>query len=214
MLDFEKYTHVIWDWNGTILNDAELCFAIVNEMLAAEGREALPIEEHREIFEFPVQKYYEKLGYQFQGGEGFNEISRQFIDAYVSRVSECALNPGIENCLKQFDEIDMSQVILSATLLEQLLRIIPKHNISHYFEEVMALDHARAHGKLEIGRTWMAECSHSPENTLLIGDTLHDFEVAEALGADCLLVASGQQSRERLETADIKVVDSIDEIWG
>ena len=47
---------------------------------------------------------------------------------------------------------------------------------------------------------------------LLIGDTLHDAEVAAAADVDCVLVAHGHQSKERLKQSGAQVVDSLEAI--
>ncbi len=52
----------------------------------------------------------------------------------------------------------------------------------------------------------------NPERTLLIGDTLHDYDVAQALGCKCILVANGHQSRKRLLSSDAKVYSCLNEI--
>ncbi|MFN7134148.1 MAG: HAD family hydrolase [Myxococcales bacterium] len=49
----------------------------------------------------------------------------------------------------------------------------------------------------------------SPARTLLVGDTDHDAEVAEALGVRCLRIDSGHQKRARLEKSGAEIVDRI-----
>ena len=58
-----KVKHIIWDWNGTLLDDLDVSMAALNEVLKSEQ---LPLvldkEEYRQYFQFPVIKYYEKVG--------------------------------------------------------------------------------------------------------------------------------------------------------
>ena len=61
-----NYDLVIWDWNGTLLDDTELCYRIANEMRIERGMTPmLGIEEYREFFTFPVIDYYKRMGYTF-----------------------------------------------------------------------------------------------------------------------------------------------------
>lgn len=39
---------------------------------------------------------------------------------------------------------------------------------------------------------------YDPEKVLMVGDTLHDLEVANAMGIKCVLVAQGHTSYTRL----------------
>ena len=55
-----KYKYIIWDWNGTLLNDVWLCIEIMNEMLENRNLPSITYDKYREIFDFPVQRYYEK----------------------------------------------------------------------------------------------------------------------------------------------------------
>jgi len=41
---------------------------------------------------------------------------------------------------------------------------------------------------------------------------VHDYEVAQAMGTDCVLVAGGHHSRRRLEATGAPVVDRLDQI--
>ena len=48
---------------------------------------------------------------------------------------------------------------------------------------------------------------------LLIGDTIHDYEVAEGLNTDCLLVSNGHQNNEKLKSLNIPVYNNLEEIF-
>ena len=49
------YRHFIWDWNGTLLNDAWLCVDIINSMLEERGIERVTAERYAQIFGFPLK---------------------------------------------------------------------------------------------------------------------------------------------------------------
>ena len=58
-----KYTHIIWDFNGTVLDDVEAGIRSVNDMLAARGLPVITsVAQYRELFSFPVIDYYRRLG--------------------------------------------------------------------------------------------------------------------------------------------------------
>ena len=63
-----RYTDVIWDFNGTILDDVAAGIASVNKMLSDRGLPTIKDEEHyRKIFRFPIIEYYRALGFDFIG---------------------------------------------------------------------------------------------------------------------------------------------------
>ena len=57
-----RIEHVVWDWNGTLVDDAKLCVDIVNGILSEHMMPAVSLEFYRDHFSFPVSSYYEKIG--------------------------------------------------------------------------------------------------------------------------------------------------------
>ena len=54
---------IVWDWNGTLLNDVNLCFECINRLLVSKNLDPLiDLAAYRDIFEFPIQNYYQKAG--------------------------------------------------------------------------------------------------------------------------------------------------------
>ena len=90
-------------------------------------------------------------------------------------------------------------------------RQIAQFDIQHYFATLLGLDDIYAGSKEDIGRQYLRRCGIAPEETCMIGDTLHDADVARAIGAHCVLVARGHQSRETLLTSGYPVVNTLEE---
>ena len=202
-----KYEHIIWDWNGTLFDDAWLCVDIMNGMLASRGMPRLSRERYAQIFEFPVRGYYGRLGFD-PVRDPFETLSDEFIAAYVRRKYECALRDGAESMLTDIHRAGVSQNVLSAAKHEHLLIILNHFGIMPYFRDVSGLDNHHADGKLANAHTMMDKLALEPGKTLLIGDTLHVVYVARAIGVDCVLVCSGHQSRERLRaTGQLLIAD-------
>lgn len=204
---------VIWDFNGTILDDLHLCLDIENQMLEKRGlRAGYTPEEYRELFCFPVIEYYYKLGYTFED-ETYEDISVEFNDLYDRGFDTCRLVEGFEELIRESIEKGYRNVILSASRHEALLNQCHQLHIAHYFDEILGMDNALAASKVEMAKKWMESSDVSPEECLYIGDTDHDFETAEALGiSNCILAACGHQSYEVLKRKTDNVVHSLKEV--
>ena len=74
----------------------------------------------------------------------------------------------------------------------------------------MGLDNIHAAGKTDIARAWRK--NNPCAKALFIGDTIHDAEAARESGCDCVLFSGGHQSRDRLISEKIPVVNNISEI--
>ena len=87
-----KYDNIIWDWNGTLLDDVELCSSIMNNLLRKESLPEISIEKYREIFTFPVEEYYKLAGHSFEK-KSFELLGKDFMVEYEEKKLSCKLYP-------------------------------------------------------------------------------------------------------------------------
>ena len=100
--------------------------------------------------------------------------------------------------------------MLSASSLEPLKQQLKELEIEEYFDEVLGIDNIYAGSKVDIGLKWIKD--KDPNECLMIGDSLHDKEVADAMNVRCVLVAKGHQAKDILIQECANVVDDIREI--
>jgi len=206
-----RYKHIMWDWNGTLLDDTWLCVEVLNEILKSEEKSPISVDDYRMHFGFPVIKYYEHLGFPVDESS-FAEVSRRFISAYEARWLECELQPGADHWLKQVSDLGVTQSVLSAAKQEALEFGVNHFGLRRHFMALVGLDNIYAAGKVELGKSWIAQLDWDPAEVLLIGDTLHDHEVAEAMGTDCVLFTHGHHPVERLSDCGVPVLHHFDEL--
>ena len=204
-----KHTkHVIWDWNGTLLDDAVLCVEVMNVVLARRKLPPLTEERYADRFRFPVRDYYADLGFDFER-ESFEIIGMEFINGYAAREAECGLRHDAAETLEGLAARGIRQSVLSASQQGRLEMQARRLDVHAHFEALVGLDDHYAAGKIEVGHAWMERSDVDPLRTVLVGDTDHDLEVARALGVQCLLVPSGHQSAERLARCGVEVLPSL-----
>lgn len=207
----KNYKHIIWDWNGTLLDDVELSLNIINKILTERNIKSLSLNEYRDIFTFPVQDYYEKAGLDFNKYP-FAELGKEWIDEYEKHKLKCKLHDGVEKMLKMIVEKTEGQSILSAYSQYTLEEIVKYFKLENYFSHMVGLDHIYATSKVELGHMLMKKLGNGKGEVLLIGDTIHDYETAREIGADCILIANGHQSKDRLLSCGVKVFNNLNEM--
>jgi len=206
-----RYRHIIWDWNGTLIDDAQACVEVLNEILARRGRGPVSYEQYREDFDFPVKDYYSRIGFDFTV-EPYEELAHEYIEAYRKKQFQCRLHAGAEKALRSCLEMGLTQSILSAYQQELLEEITGFFGIKELFVRLVGLDDHYAHSKLDNGRELLAElCLKGPE-VLLVGDTLHDRQVAKEIGTDCVLICNGHHPRHRLQKCGVKILESLTQV--
>ena len=208
-----KYKHIIWDWNGTLIDDVWLVVDIMNKMLKKRNLPGIDSKRYREIFDFPVMDYYAKLEFDFFN-ESFEDLTVEFISEYYARFNECKLFDKVEEVLKKIRNMGISQSILSASKEDILVEKVKYYGIDKYFCRIMGLENHYAQSKVERGKKWIAELNLNPQDVLLIGDTAHDYIVSKNIGSDCLLIANGHHNYERLAKLGVEVINSLKEITG
>lgn len=192
-----SYKNIIWDWNGTLFDDLAASVKTLNRMLETRALPPVAADEYRERFGFPVRPYYESLGFDFSREE-WRAISAEYVAIYSELARDAALTGGIELLLPAIQRAGVRQYVLSA-LKEELLEDALEHRgIRGFFDAACGVDNIHADGKLARGRRMLEQYPIDPGDSLLIGDTVHDAEVAGALGLDVLLHAGGHNSPGRL----------------
>jgi phosphoglycolate phosphatase len=207
-----KFDLVIWDWNGTLLDDTETCYRIANEMRQERGMELMHgVEEYRRHFTFPVVDYYRRMGYTFET-EPFENISRQFVSMYAECFPVCALQPFAEETLSAVLKTGARQVLLSATGQERLDEQVAHFRLNGYFERVIGNSNNLAHGKADYAKEFLLVSGVAPARTLFVGDTDHDFEIASSIGCGCALLTTGHQTQAHLATLGAILVSTLCEV--
>ena len=202
---------IIWDWNGTLLNDTDICIFCMNILLSRRKIPTLSKEKYRRIFTFPVRDYYEKAGFNFSI-EAFEVPATEFIEHYHQNLRKAGLFPEVYRILQDFQSKGYYQSILSAMQHDSLISSLTDTGIIKYFDAISGINNHYAHSKLDIGKELLEKMRFRNAEVLLIGDSIHDLEVSTELGIDCLLIANGHQSKERLLNKTSVVLDELKEI--
>lgn len=206
-----NYKHIIWDYNGTLLNDVKLCVTIINEMLKARNLPVMSIERYRKLFDFPVKDYYERAGFNFEK-ESFEKVGTEFIIQYDKRSQTTELQPRAFELINDISETGIKQSILSARKKEQLDEELKKFGIFNQFEYIFGLDNHYAGGKTEIGRELIKNIDLPLDEIILIGDTTHDCDVANSLGINTIAVSYGHHHSEKFKHCEIDILNSVKEL--
>jgi phosphoglycolate phosphatase-like HAD superfamily hydrolase len=204
--------HVVWDWNGTILDDNDAVVAAVNTVCDLFGRAPIDLEFWRSTYRRPLLDCYQDLLGRALSADEWAEIDRLFHDAYRALLPTVRLSPGIPDALHRWRRDGGSQSLLSMWFHDELVPLVAEYGLAELFTRIDGLrvgvgghgktDHLVAHlDALEVDRS----------TVLVVGDVLDDAAAARAAGVRCVLVTTGVTARAVLETSGVPVVDSISE---
>ncbi len=207
-----RYKYIIWDWNGTLLDDIDINLEIINILLKERNMPSLNSRErYRELFGFPITDFYKALGFNFEN-EPFEAVAREYAFLYDEKYPSASLMQGAEELLRRLKHQGIGQIIVSATEQAFLLGQVTYFEIEHLFTDILGTSDIYVRSKVSVAEKWLHDNSVSPDEVLFVGDTVHDKEVADSIGCDCVLIPAGHQSREILALSGARLLESISDI--
>ena len=178
-------------------------------LLKKRNLKLITVDDYKKKFMFPIREYYLKLGFDFSK-EPFEVSGLEFIDEFKKRLFDASLYSDTELVLDKLSDRGITHSILSAQNQKMLDKAIDYYNLKNKFVGVNGLDDYYANSKINIGKSWIKSLNIDPSHVLMVGDTVHDFEVSQAMGTGCLLLSGGHNSKERLNETGAKVLSTIE----
>ena len=201
---------IIYDWNGTLIDDVSACHSILNRLLVRYGRSPVSFDAYRDAFTFPVIEYYKRVGFELDKYT-FEEVASHFMPMYDESYPKCNLYDGVRKTLLWAKEMGIKQYLLSATQIDSLIEQTDYFGITNYFDKIVGTDNFHGKSKIDEGKSLVEEENLSSKHFVLIGDTDYDSKVASILGGEAMLVDFGHKPRYFLENYG-KVYSSFEEV--
>jgi len=203
--------HIIWDFNGTLLNDAQLSVDCDNHVFDELGLPHITIEDYRAHMTMPVRDFYTALGIDLNVYK-YETIARIWLDMFNRDAVSCGLVPGALEAIDRLREKGYTQSILSASYEPDLRKQCEGLGLSSRMVVINGLSDESARKKTDIGRAQMKELGLEGKDVVLVGDMLADAELSRALGTACVLVPWGHNAAQRLKGAGFPVAASFEEL--
>ncbi|MGV2187384.1 HAD family hydrolase [Rhizobium rhizogenes] len=208
-IDFQQYGHIVFDWNGTIVDDVDLALDCVNRLRIDLGLVAIDLPTYRELFQFPISTFYRELGFDFNKTP-FEELVLRYLRHFDLGVADCRICHGFYDLALYLKSRRIPISILSATQQATLERAVHCKEVAPLVENLFGLaDHIAANKMERASELDRLIAASSSATILMIGDTDHDHEVASRHGWDFVAIASGHQARSRLEKLNAPVFDDL-----
>ena len=204
-----KYKNIIWDWNGTIIDDTAVAFEATNILLKKYGYPTISLEFYRDNIDTPVVNFYKKI---FDlSKQSMETLDKEWGVLYNKLSKKTGLHKDVVKALDYFRKENCRQIILSAFKTAEITKYAESLNVKHYFVDILGTEGIAMESKAVRGKRYFQENYFDLKETLYIGDTLHDYETAQQLEIDCILVSCGQQSPRQLNKCDTTVYNSFTE---
>ncbi|WP_329169515.1 HAD hydrolase-like protein [Streptomyces sp. NBC_01685] len=205
-------THLVWDWNGTLLDDIHAVLGATNAAFAEVDLEPLTLDQYREMYCVPIPKFYERLMGRLPTPAEWERMDGLFHRHYTEQRTACGLTEGVEELLTRWKVGGRSQSLLSMYGHEHLVPVVRGYGIERHFVRVDGRTGPSGGSKAQhVERHFEVLGEIAPESAVVIGDAVDDAVAAAHVGARAVLYTGGSHSRSSLEAAGVPVVDTLAE---
>ena len=201
--------HIVWDWNGTLLDDLDIVVESLNVGTARFGVPPIDHDGYRDHFTRPVRGFYDSLFGRAISDMEWAELNRSFHDEYHARVERARLTTGARETIDRVVDLGWSQSLLSMSMHDHLLEIVSSHGIADRF---LSVDGIRSNtGGLKAGHlgAHLDSLQKEPATVLLIGDTPDDAMAARGVGAGIVLYDGGSHHLDALHALGAPVAATL-----
>lgn len=212
-----NYKYVLWDWNGTLIQDVPLTVLVTSYMLRSRNKLPITMDVYRNVFNGVLKDAYSQFGFDLEK-ESPSDLSMEFARIYVDKFLNtdthltCYMANGAVNLLSSIKSAGYCQLLLTASNNAIVHMLLDRFNIRDYFVQVLAQTDFSGI-KTDNAERWMYQNGIDPTQVLLIGDTAYDAHVAQELKCDCVLISNGHQARTALVKEGVPVFTSFADIY-
>ncbi|WP_017237006.1 HAD family hydrolase [Streptomyces sp. SS] len=203
--------HLVWDWNGTLLDDIGAVIGATNAAFAELGLASITLEQYRDLYTVPVPKFYERLMGRLPTDAEWTVMDGTFHRHYWKRAENCGLTTGAAELLAARQESGFTQSLLSLAPHAELIPLVRRYGIAERFVRMDGRPDASTDGKSGHMVRHLAALAVPAERVVVIGDAADDAVAAGHVGAKAVLYTGGSHSRASLSRVGVPVVDSLEE---
>lgn len=202
--------HIVWDWNGTLLDDNHAVLSAVNSVCSAFGREHVDLDGWRALFSRPISRSYERLLERSLSGTEWAQLDVLYHQSYRELLHTCQLADGAPELLETWSGQGRTQSLLSMWFHDELVPLVTEFGIDALFTRVDGLRESVGGGSKATHLQRHLELQKvDPRDAVLIGDVVDDAHAAEQAGTQCVLLTTGVARRSALQATGFPVTDSI-----
>ena len=202
-------SHVVWDWNGTLLDDLEIVIESLNVGIGRFGLPPIDDRQYRDHFTRPVRSFYQSLFGRPVSDKEWKSLNKIFHDEYFSRVHSASLADDALEAIALTEQKGWNQSVLSMTTHDELIEIVASHGITDRFVRIEGLQTPTGGLKAAHLEQHLANLGIDPANAVVVGDTPDDAMAAQTVGASVVLYDGGSHHVPVLEAAAAPVAHTL-----
>lgn len=201
--------HIVWDWNGTLLDDLPVVILAANASMARFGVGPIDEDGYRDHFTRPVRAFYDSLFGRFVSDAEWEDLNDRFHDEYFALADTANLTPDTLDALLAVENNGWAQSLLSMSPQDWLEQIVGAHGVTRRFTLIDGLRGETGGLKAQHMKEHLEALGVDPSRTVVVGDTPDDAVAARHVGAHVVLYDGGSHHLPHLEVTGAPVAHSL-----
>lgn len=202
-------THIVWDWNGTLLDDLPIVVEAVNRSISSFGSGPIDATSYRDHYTRPVRAFYHSLlGREILDHE-WERLNDDFHEAYYELATGVGLAPDAMDAIDLVDSLGWTQSLLSMSEHDWLESIVSRLGLMPRMARVDGLTGEMGGLKAGYLKTHLERLGVDGKSVVMIGDTPDDVAAARRVGGTPVLYHGGSHHLELLTALGVPVAETL-----
>lgn len=202
-------SHLVWDWNGTLLDDLPIVIRAVNRSIGTFGLDTIDADVYRDHYTRPVRLFYDRLFGRAINDEEWLRLNTSFHETYFELASDVDLALGARDAIKRLHAEGWTQSLLSMSPQDWLDSIVDRLGLTEWFEIVDGLSGPTGGLKATHLEMHLATLDIDGSDVVVVGDTPDDVAAAKHVGARPILFHGGSHHMDVLEAEGVPIAETI-----
>ncbi|MDR8524166.1 HAD-IA family hydrolase [Shewanella fidelis] len=202
----KPYELVIFDWDGTLMDSVSKIVTCMQQMATAVSIEIPSEQAVRDVIGLSMEEAFKVL-YPLMPVTDFGPMINSYKDHYLTlNKTPSPLFDGSELLLNELSSRDYRLAVATGKGRNGLNRVLSETGLGRHFESSRCADESKSKPNPDMILELLEELKVSPNRALMVGDSLHDLNMANNAGVDAVGVSYGAHSESRLLQARPKAI--------
>ena len=204
---------IVFDWDGTLMDSEARIVGCLRAALSDINLPDKPDEQLKNVIGLGLREALQKLH-----PEGTEKEHTELTNRYRYHFLETSTIPsplfdGANQLLETLNQQGYFLTIATGKGRIGLDKVLDETGIGHMFHYTRCADETRSKPHPQMLEELMDLCAVEPHETLMVGDTEYDLQMAQHAGAHSLAVSYGVHDKDRLLACNpLDCVDSMMEL--
>jgi phosphoglycolate phosphatase len=208
------YKLAIFDFDGTLADSASGIVDVMKEVVAEYSLSDQLLNQWSHLIGVPLLRQMEIL-FPDKGAAFHEEVANRYRDIYDHKVIEiCPLFPDLTHMLDRLSDERVLVTIATSKRKHLVEEVLHHHNLGKFFVMIVGAQEVENHKPHPESVHLTIDNLNVPKHeTVVIGDSSFDLDMARNAGVDAIGVTTGIHTREMLQKSSPRyIVDSLKEV--